>query len=113
MLELTGQNFTPNLRVWFGDVEAETMYRCGSDLMGQQIQNVLKLKVARRQLLVKPPLFRRSPVLFAFTVQLDFMCLNVLLALALGGVGMLQTSLIPFQMFCVTGGLLCFVFGMV
>lgn len=27
MLELTGQNFTPNLRVWFGDVEAETMYR--------------------------------------------------------------------------------------
>lgn len=30
MLELTGQNFTPNLRVWFGDVEAETMYRCVS-----------------------------------------------------------------------------------
>lgn len=29
MLELTGQNFTPNLRVWFGDVEAETMYRWG------------------------------------------------------------------------------------
>lgn len=28
MLELTGQNFTPDLRVWFGDVEAETMYRC-------------------------------------------------------------------------------------
>lgn len=27
MLELTGQNFTPNLRVWFGDVEADTMYR--------------------------------------------------------------------------------------
>lgn len=29
MLELTGQNFTPSLRVWFGDVEAETMYRYG------------------------------------------------------------------------------------
>ena len=28
MLELTGENFTPNLRVWFGDVESETMYRC-------------------------------------------------------------------------------------
>lgn len=28
MLELTGHNFTPNLRVWFGDVEADTMYRC-------------------------------------------------------------------------------------
>lgn len=27
MLELTGQNFAPNLRVWFGEVEAETMYR--------------------------------------------------------------------------------------
>jgi hypothetical protein len=28
MLELTGENFSPNLRVWFGDVESETMYRC-------------------------------------------------------------------------------------
>ncbi|KAK3754603.1 hypothetical protein QZH41_019963, partial [Actinostola sp. cb2023] len=26
MLELTGENFTANLKVWFGDVEAETMY---------------------------------------------------------------------------------------
>lgn len=33
MLELTGQNFTPNLRVWFGDVEAETMYRCVKRLL--------------------------------------------------------------------------------
>lgn len=33
MLELTGQNFTPNLRVWFGDVEAETMYRCVKPLL--------------------------------------------------------------------------------
>ena len=28
MVELRGKNFTPNLRVWFGDVESETMYRC-------------------------------------------------------------------------------------
>lgn len=35
MLELTGQNFTPNLRVWFGDVEAETMYRCVLGLIGR------------------------------------------------------------------------------
>ena len=27
MLELTGENFTPTLKVWFGEVEAETMYR--------------------------------------------------------------------------------------
>jgi len=27
MLELTGENFTPNLKVWFGEVEAETMHR--------------------------------------------------------------------------------------
>ncbi|CAO2604759.1 Suppressor of hairless protein homolog [Lemmus lemmus] len=33
MLELTGQNFTPNLQVWFGDVEAETMYRCGESML--------------------------------------------------------------------------------
>ncbi|XP_031415897.1 recombination signal binding protein for immunoglobulin kappa J region a isoform X3 [Clupea harengus] len=33
MLELTGQNFTPHLRVWFGDVEADTMYRCGESVL--------------------------------------------------------------------------------
>ncbi|MCL4147993.1 UNVERIFIED_CONTAM: hypothetical protein GTU68_004518, partial [Idotea baltica] len=33
MLELTGENFTPNLRVWFGDVEAETMYRCEESML--------------------------------------------------------------------------------
>jgi len=27
MVELTGENFTPHLRVWFGEVEAETMHR--------------------------------------------------------------------------------------
>ena len=27
MLEITGENFTPGLRVWFSDVEADTMYR--------------------------------------------------------------------------------------
>lgn len=33
MLELTGDNFTPHLQVWFGDVEAETMYRCAEALL--------------------------------------------------------------------------------
>lgn len=28
MLELVGENFTPNLNVWFGDIEAETAFRC-------------------------------------------------------------------------------------
>lgn len=27
MLEISGENFTPDLKVWFSDVEAETMYR--------------------------------------------------------------------------------------
>lgn len=27
MLELHGENFSPHLKVWFGDMEAETMYR--------------------------------------------------------------------------------------
>ncbi|XP_059836961.1 recombining binding protein suppressor of hairless-like protein isoform X4 [Hypanus sabinus] len=27
-LELQGESFSPDLKVWFGDVEAETMYRC-------------------------------------------------------------------------------------
>ena len=29
MLELTGENFTPHLKVWFGEVEAETLHRYG------------------------------------------------------------------------------------
>ncbi len=33
MLELTGENFAPNLKVWFGDVEAETMYRCQESML--------------------------------------------------------------------------------
>lgn len=33
MLELTGENFTPHLQVWFGDVESETMYRCSENLL--------------------------------------------------------------------------------
>ncbi|CAF0712051.1 unnamed protein product [Brachionus calyciflorus] len=33
MLELVGENFTPNLRVWFGDIEAETAYRCSTSLV--------------------------------------------------------------------------------
>lgn len=33
MLELSGENFTPNLMVWFGDVEAETLYRCQESML--------------------------------------------------------------------------------
>lgn len=28
MLELSGEFLAPNLKVWFGEVEAETMFRC-------------------------------------------------------------------------------------
>jgi len=33
MLELMGENLTPNLKVWFGDVEAETMFRCEESML--------------------------------------------------------------------------------
>lgn len=33
MLELNGESFTPNLKVWFGDVECETMYRCQESML--------------------------------------------------------------------------------
>ena len=33
MLELTGENFTPFLKVWLGDVECETMYRCQESIL--------------------------------------------------------------------------------
>ena len=27
MLEMSGENFTPGLKVWFSDIETDTMYR--------------------------------------------------------------------------------------
>jgi len=33
MLEITGECFSPNLRVWFGDVESETLFRCTESMM--------------------------------------------------------------------------------
>ena len=33
MLELVGENFTPNLKVWFGDIEAQTAYRCVTSII--------------------------------------------------------------------------------
>lgn len=33
MLELAGENMTPRLKVWFGDVEAETMFRCEDSVL--------------------------------------------------------------------------------
>uniref|UniRef100_A0A8C3S7J0 Recombination signal binding protein for immunoglobulin kappa J region like n=1 Tax=Chelydra serpentina TaxID=8475 RepID=A0A8C3S7J0_CHESE len=32
MLEVQGENFHANLKVWFGDVEAETMYRTSLEI---------------------------------------------------------------------------------
>jgi recombining binding protein (suppressor of hairless) len=33
MLEITGENFTPDVKVWFGDEEADTMFRCCETLL--------------------------------------------------------------------------------
>jgi len=33
MLDLSGENFTPMLKVWFGEVEAETMFRCEDEML--------------------------------------------------------------------------------
>lgn len=33
MLEVNGENFSPQLKVWFGEVEADTMYRCEEGLL--------------------------------------------------------------------------------
>ncbi|XP_053205979.1 recombining binding protein suppressor of hairless-like [Panonychus citri] len=33
MLELTGENFTENLKVWFADVETETFFRCQESIL--------------------------------------------------------------------------------
>ena len=34
MLEINGENMMPNLKVWFGDVEAETIFRCQELMLG-------------------------------------------------------------------------------
>nr|CAB3265488.1 Su(H) suppressor of hairless homolog [Phallusia mammillata] len=33
MLEVKGENFTPLLKVWFGEIESDTMYRCAEGLL--------------------------------------------------------------------------------
>lgn len=33
MLELSGENFTPCLTVWFGAIESETIYQCGESML--------------------------------------------------------------------------------
>jgi recombining binding protein (suppressor of hairless) len=33
MLELVGENFTPNIKVWFDDVEADTAFRSHSSII--------------------------------------------------------------------------------
>lgn len=33
MLEIVGENFTPNLSVWFCDFKAETAFRCQTSLV--------------------------------------------------------------------------------
>jgi len=35
VLELVGENFAPNLKVWFGDIEAETVFRCQTSIMSK------------------------------------------------------------------------------
>jgi len=47
MLELTGEHFTANLKVWFGDVEAETMYRQVKTYLGNDFETVL-LSLSKR-----------------------------------------------------------------
>lgn len=33
MVELLGENFTPRIKVWFGDVEATTAFRCNTSII--------------------------------------------------------------------------------
>jgi hypothetical protein len=37
MLEITGENFTPDVKVWFGDEEADTMFRL---VVARQLQHI-------------------------------------------------------------------------
>lgn len=100
MLELTGQNFTPNLRVWFGDVEAETMYRCVKALRAKAEGNAATVAGSTTTPQTFPcPVCFYSPVGF-----------NVLKSAPSISSGRCWHAVDPFQMFCVAGRLPCLVF---
>jgi len=48
MLEITGENFTPDLRVWFSEVEADTMYRSEDSIMAV-IPDVSQFSIGQSQ----------------------------------------------------------------
>lgn len=67
-LDLNGQNFHPNLRVWFGDVEAETVYR-SDDIMTCIVPDISAFRPTwahvRQRLEVPVSLVRNDGVIFA------------------------------------------------
>ncbi|PIK43190.1 Su(H) [Apostichopus japonicus] len=67
MLELEGENFTPNLKVWFGEVEAGTMYR-SRDFMLCVVPDIAafrsELKYSRRPTQVPVMLVRSDGIIY-------------------------------------------------
>lgn len=67
MLELEGENFTPNLKVWFGDVEAGTMYR-SRDFMLCVVPDIAafrsELKYSRKPTQVPVMLVRNDGIIY-------------------------------------------------
>lgn len=67
MLELEGDNFTPNLKVWFGDVEAVTMYR-SRDFMLCVVPDIAafpsELKYSRKPTQVPVMLVRSDGIIY-------------------------------------------------
>ena len=71
MLELTGENFNPNLSVWFGDVESKTMYRCQENMLcvvpdiskfrggWSWVRQPTKVRKFKRALYLRPMSFKR------------------------------------------------------
>lgn len=67
-LDLNGQNFHPNLRVWFGDVEAETIFR-SEDTMACVVPDISAFRPSwpqvRQRHEVPISLVRNDGVIFA------------------------------------------------
>lgn len=53
MLELHGENFSPHLKVWFGDMEAETMFRL-EFIINSGIKGRVGREASNRELALKP-----------------------------------------------------------
>lgn len=76
LLEINGENFTPNLKVWFDDVESKTYYRC-QELLLCLVPQIHELKpdwkFVRKPYKVKLSLVRSDGIIYPTGLSYTYM----------------------------------------